>query len=84
MKQLKDQLQWAMSRFTEIVGYKKSWYFSTEEFDQKSYVSVHLTKDFDRDFLDDDRQKLNFAQDLAASSKSLIKECKARGISLSH
>lgn len=80
---LKDQLEWAMSRFTQIIGYKESWYFSNEDFDQKSYVSVHLTKDFDSDFLDDDRQKLNFAQDLTASTRSLIKECKAQGIVLS-
>ena len=84
VKRLREQLEWAISRFTEIVGYKESWYFSKEEFDQKDYVSVHLTKNFDRDFLDDDRQKLNFAQDLAASTRSLIKECKARGIALSH
>ncbi|WP_139112675.1 hypothetical protein [Hoeflea olei] len=84
LERLKGQLDWAMSRFTQIAGYKESWYFSEEEFDQQTYVSVHLTKNFDRDFLDDDRQKLNFAQDLAASSRSLIKECKARGIALSH
>lgn len=84
VKRLSDQLEWAISRFTKIVGYKESWYFSKEEFDHKNYVSVHLTKEFDRDFLDDDRQKLNFAQDLAASSRSLIKECKTQGISLSY
>jgi hypothetical protein len=81
---LKSKLEWAMSRFTVIVGYKESWYFSNEDFDQKSYVSVHLTKDFKSDFLDDDRQKLNFAQDLTASTRSLIKECKDKGIALSH
>lgn len=84
VKRLRGELEWAISRFTEIVGYKESWYFSNEEFDHRDYVSVHLTKEFDKDFLDDDRQKLNFAQDLTASSRSLIKECKARGISLSH
>ncbi len=84
LDRLRSKLEWAMSRFTKIVGYKESWYFSSEDFDQKSYVSVHLTKDFDSDFLDDDRQKLNFAQDLTASTRSLIKECKAQGIALSH
>ncbi len=84
LERLREELDWAMRRYTEIGGYKSSWYFSEEAFDGKTYVSVHLTKDFGPNFLDDDRQKLQFAQDVAASTRSLVKECRIRAIALRH
>lgn len=81
---LKQQLSWAMSRFTEIGGYHDSWYRSIEAFDQREYVSVHLSRRFVESFLDDDREQLFFVQDLAASTRSLVKECRSKGIRLSY
>lgn len=79
---LKTDLDWALSRYISVGGYHQSWYFSVEEFDDTPYVSVHLTKRFSDDFLDDEREKMAFAQDVAASTRSLIKDCAARGIPL--
>lgn len=79
---LKADLDWALSRYTSVGGYHQSWYFSVEDFDDTPYVSVHLTKRFSEDFLDDEREKMAFAQDVAASTRSLIKDCAARGIAL--
>ncbi|PWV95792.1 hypothetical protein DFR52_10856 [Hoeflea marina] len=77
---LKADLQWAIGRYVDINGYQQSWYFSREDFDGESYVSVHLTKNFGTDFLDDERAKLFVAQDVAASTRSILKDCRQRGI----
>lgn len=79
---LKTDLEWALSRYTAVGGYHQSWYFSVEDFDDSPYVSVHLTRCFSEDFLDDEREKMAFAQDVAASTRSLIKDCAARGVPL--
>jgi len=85
VEQLRSQLEWAVSRYTDIGGYQESWYFNANEsFDSRSYVSVHLTKDFGTSFLDDERKKLYFVQDVAASTRSLITHCVGQGITLSH
>jgi len=79
---LKTDLEWALSRYTAVGGYHQSWYFSVEDFDDSPYVSVHLTRCFSEDFLDDEREKMAFVQDVAASTRSLIKDCAARGVPL--
>lgn len=84
MPALQEALTWALSRYVKIGGYTVSWYFSAEAFDGKTYASAHLTRDFDRGFLDQDYDKLYFVQDVAASTASLIKDCGLRGIALSH
>ncbi|NML74377.1 hypothetical protein HHL25_09610 [Rhizobium sp. S-51] len=81
---LKDKLDWALQRYTEIGGYAISWYFSKEEFDSRTYASVHLTRVFPEDFLENEKLKLFFCQDVAASTRSLIKECGAQRIATTY
>lgn len=81
---LKSRLAWAMSRFTEIGGYTDSWYRSVEAFDGREYVSVHLSRRFSESFLDDDREQLFLVQDLAASTRSLVKHCRSSGVRLTY
>lgn len=80
--EIKNKMAWAISRYTDIGKYIASWYFSTEKFDGKTYISVHLAKEFSPDFLEKEAEKLKFSQDVTASTRSLIKHCKEVGVSL--
>ncbi|WP_375689368.1 hypothetical protein [Pseudooceanicola sp. LIPI14-2-Ac024] len=82
--EIRAKLEWATSRYTDIGGYTASWYFSQEAFDGRTYVSVHLSRDFDATFLDNERAKLQVAQDIALSTGSLIKDCTAKGVRLTY
>lgn len=84
LEEIKSGLVWAMSRYTDVGGYHESWYWSREEFDQRTYVSVHLTRNFSDDFLENEKEKLFLVQDIASSTRSLIKECERIGIKLSY
>jgi len=84
LEALRPKLDWALARFIDTVGYTASWYFSTEAFDGRTYASVHLTKAYEKGFLDQDYDKLFFLQDLAASTQSLLKECAIQEIAVSY
>ena len=77
-------LTWAFSRFLNESGYQGRWYFSTEDFDGNTYASIHLTKDFGDDFLENERKKLFMANDVAASTRGIMKDCEKQGIQTSY
>ena len=73
---IQHKLAWAFSRYTQVSGYTAGdWYFSRENFDGNHYASLHLTQDFGPDFLEDERKKLFVANDIAASTRGILKEC---------
>lgn len=84
LESIRGALTWAISRYTDVGGYHASWYWSEEEFDNRTYVSVHLTRNFSDDFLENEKEKLFLVQDIASSTRSLIKECERIGIKLSY
>lgn len=84
MEERKQQLEWALSRLTEVSGYRQDWYFSVEAFDNRPYATVFLTRNFGADFLDDNRLMLFVANDLALNMRGLLKECIERNIPTSY
>lgn len=84
MKEISNKLEWAFSRYYEVGGYVGGWYFSREGFDGLTYASIHLTKDFGPDFLENERKKLFMANDIAASTRGIMKDCVKNGISMSY
>jgi len=84
MEARKKQLEWALSRLTEVSGYRQDWYFSVESFDNRPYATVFLTRNFGPDFLDDNRLMLFVANDLALNLRGLLKDCIANGIPTSY
>jgi hypothetical protein len=83
-EQISSKLDWAFSRFLNESGFKGRWYFSTEAFDGNTYASIHLTKDFGSDFLENERKKLFMANDVAASTRGIMKDCQKHGIQTSY
>lgn len=79
-----SSLTWAFSRFLNESGYQGRWYFSTEDFDGNTYASIHLTKVFGDDFLENERKKLFMANDVAASTRGIMKDCQKQGIRTSY
>ncbi len=77
-------LKWAFSRYYEVGGYVGGWYFSKEDFDGLTYASIHLTKDFGPDFLENERKKLFMSNDVAATTRGIMKDCVKNGISMSY
>ncbi|MGF2735023.1 hypothetical protein [Marinobacter sp. DUT-1] len=77
-------LKWAFSRFLNESGYEGRWYFSNESFDGHDYASIHLTKNFDSDFLENERKKLFMANDVAASTRGIMKDCQKHSIKTSY
>jgi hypothetical protein len=75
-----ETLTWAFSRLIEVNGYAGGWYFSREAFDGQTYASIHLSKDFGPDFLENDRKKLTAAQDIAANTRGILKDCGEKGV----
>ncbi|MAL97570.1 MAG: hypothetical protein CL583_03875 [Alteromonadaceae bacterium] len=77
-------LEWAFSRYREIGGYEGGWYFSREAFDNNCYASIHLTRDFGADFLENERKKLFMSNDVAASTRGILKDCLKNGIATAY
>jgi hypothetical protein len=77
---LAAELEWAFSRLLGINGYAGGWYYSTERFDGRTYASIHLSKDMGPDFLEDERKKLYVANEIAANTRGILKDCIERGV----
>jgi len=84
MEERKRQLEWGLSRLTQVSGYRQDWYFSVETFDNRPHATVFLTRDFGTDFLDDNRLMLFVVNDLALNLRGLLKDCIERGIPTSY
>nr|WP_290693948.1 hypothetical protein [Halomonas sp. UBA3074] len=84
MYKISQELKWAFSRYYEVGGYVGSWYFSKEDFDGRTYASIHLAKDFGPDFLENERKKLFMSNDVAATTRGIMKDCIKNGITMSY
>lgn len=84
MHEISKKLEWAFSRYYEVGGYVGGWYFSREDFDGLTYASIHLTKDFGPDFLENERKKLFMSNDVAATTRGIMKDCVKNSISMSY
>lgn len=82
--QIDKKLEWAFSRFLNESGYQGRWYFSKEDFDGNHHASIHLTKHFGDDFLENERKKLFMANDVAASTRGIMKDCEKQNIPTSY
>ncbi|MCC6001530.1 MAG: hypothetical protein JJU19_11800 [Pararhodobacter sp.] len=80
----KHQLEWGFSRLIAVGGYRLDTHFSVESFDNQPYVAFFLTRDYDIDFLDDNRRMLFVVNDLALNLRGLLKDCIERGIPTSY
>ncbi|AMD01599.1 hypothetical protein [Halomonas chromatireducens] len=84
MHEISKKMEWAFSRYYEVGGYVGGWYFSREDFDGLTYASIHLTKDFGADFLENERKKLFLSNDVAATTRGIMKDCVKNGILMSY
>lgn len=79
-----ERMDWAFAGYTRLDTFTMSSNVDAQPFDETGnlYVAVHFKKEYDAEFLENERAKLFFVQMVAALTRSLIREAHHQGVAL--